>query len=155
MLVGLSKDLRSNPQGLADRGCVGSLAEVTGWVGVGSSACLQGLGSVSCCLSALPTPKLPPSYRHSLRIDTQVKPMLEEVLQYGGLYCTLTSREARCGQAAGPLCLRESSVLSNPAFKGASGAGSLGSTNAWAEALGIFARSKTFHPVACLYRLYL
>ena len=24
----------------------------------------------------------------------QVKPMLEEVLQYGGLYCALTSREA-------------------------------------------------------------
>lgn len=41
--------------------------------------------------------------------EKEVKPMLEEVLQYGGLYCTLTSRE------------------------GASGAGSLGSTNAWAE----------------------
>mmetsp|Transcript_16029 Transcript_16029/g.30215 ORF Transcript_16029/g.30215 Transcript_16029/m.30215 type:complete len:283 (+) Transcript_16029:53-901(+) len=41
--------------------------------------------------------------------DKEVKPMLEEVLQYNGLYCALTSRE------------------------GASGAGSLGSTNAWAE----------------------
>ncbi|CAE7669619.1 Rbm17 [Symbiodinium pilosum] len=41
--------------------------------------------------------------------EKEVKPMLEEVLQYDGLYCALTSRE------------------------GASGAGSLGSTNAWAE----------------------
>ncbi|CAJ1339996.1 unnamed protein product [Effrenium voratum] len=42
--------------------------------------------------------------------EKEVKPMLEEVLQYDGLYCALTSRE------------------------GASGAGSLGSSDAWAEA---------------------
>eukprot|EP00434_Breviolum_minutum_P013188 symbB.v1.2.011623.t1/scaffold740.1/size166498/3 len=42
--------------------------------------------------------------------DQEVKPALEEVLQLGGLYCALTSRE------------------------GASGAGSMGSTCAWAEA---------------------
>jgi len=41
--------------------------------------------------------------------DQEVKPALEEVLQLGGLYCALTSRE------------------------GASGAGSMGSTCAWAE----------------------
>eukprot|EP00913_Durusdinium_trenchii_P019994 g18793.t1 len=41
--------------------------------------------------------------------DKEVKPALEEVLQIDGLYCALTSRE------------------------GASGAGSMGSTCAWAE----------------------
>lgn len=41
--------------------------------------------------------------------DQEVKPTLEEVLELGGLYCALTSRE------------------------GASGAGSMGSTCAWAE----------------------
>ena len=76
--------------------------------------------------------------------------MLEEVLQYGGLYCTLTSREASTilsAVASAPqirLSLRSTvgvlmlSLLFFVSFQGASGAGSLGSTNAWAEALELW-----------------
>ena len=54
-----------------------------------------------CCLAMAKKGRCVATSEHAM--SSQVKPMLEEVLQYGGLYCALTSREAR-SRFAGPHC---------------------------------------------------